>query len=233
MCVDRTASTKVPSARESRASVACQKRAAVCAEMLCPSVARVSLMFITLKVTQAERQIYPERIGKVKRAKFHEEPERSSFAGGRNRVLHVPLCPMGRVDHQNNRREDDRRCNNGAQRDRLACDEPAKKQRDDGIHKSICCHTRRCALLQNVTFGVLRRTGQRVEECGRLRSFAWPLPASANWASHRVLNRLNHMPRPRRRIPRQSPPADRRAPNLPDAQARLRAPFPRNPSGAQ
>src|SRR5207245_5999 len=90
MCVDRTASTKVPSARESRASVACQKRAAVCAEMLCPSVARVSLMFITLKVTQAERQIYPERIGKVKRAKFHEEPEGSSFAGGRNRVLHVP-----------------------------------------------------------------------------------------------------------------------------------------------
>src|SRR5712692_8876501 len=150
MCVDRTASTKVPSARESRASVACQKRAAACAEMLCPRMVRVSLIFITLKVTQAERQIYPERIGKVKRAKFHEKPEGSSFAGGRNRVLHVPLGPMGRVDHQNNRREDDRCCNNGAQRDRLACDEPAKKQRDDGIHKSICCHARGSALLQNV-----------------------------------------------------------------------------------
>src|SRR6266567_3416023 len=145
MCVDRTASTKVPSARESRASVACQKRAAVCAEMLCPSVVRVSLMFITLKVTQAERQIYPERIGKVKRAKFHEEPEGSSFAGGRNRVLHVPLGSMGRVDDQDNRR-----CNNGAQRDRLACDEPAKKQRNDRIHKSIRCHARGSALLQNV-----------------------------------------------------------------------------------
>src|SRR6266566_5037350 len=138
MCVDRTASTKVPSARESRASVACQKRAAVCAEMLCPSMVRVSLMFITLKVTQAERQI-------------SEGAGASSFAGGRNRVLHVPLGPMGRVDHQNNRREDDRRCNNGAQRDRLACDEPAKKQRDDRIHKSICCHARGRALLQNVS----------------------------------------------------------------------------------
>src|SRR5438093_9196665 len=95
MCVDRTASTKVPSARESRASVACQKRAAVCAEMLCPSMDRVSLMFITLKVTQAERQIYPERSGKVKSAKFHEEPEGSSFTATRNRVLHLPLGPMG------------------------------------------------------------------------------------------------------------------------------------------
>src|SRR6266568_1688872 len=149
MCVDRTASTKVPSARESRASVACQKRAAVCAEMLCPSMVRVSLMFITLKVTQAERQIYPERIGKVKRAKFYEEPEGSSFAGGRNRVLRVPLGPMGCVDHQNNRREDDRCCNNGAQRDRLACDEPAKKQRDDRIHKSIGCHARGTPLPQS------------------------------------------------------------------------------------
>src|SRR6266581_6208213 len=104
MCVDRTASTKVPSARESRASVACQKRAAVCAEMLCPSMVRVSLMFITLKVTQAERQIYPERIGKVKRAKFYEELEGSSLARGRKRFLRVPLCPMGCVDQQHNRR---------------------------------------------------------------------------------------------------------------------------------
>src|SRR5260370_38297871 len=105
MCVDRTASTKCPWARESRASVACQKRAAACAEMLRPRMVRVSLTFITLKVTQAERQIYPERIGKVKRAKFHEEPEASSFAGGRNRVLHVPLCPMGRVGNRKDRGE--------------------------------------------------------------------------------------------------------------------------------
>src|SRR5260370_39700747 len=102
--------------------------------MLCPSVVRVSLTFITLKVTQAERQIYPERIGKVKRAKFHEKPEGSSFAGGRNHDLQVPLGPMGRVDNQNNRREDDRRCNIVAQRDRLDTEELDTKQRESGCY---------------------------------------------------------------------------------------------------
>jgi hypothetical protein len=68
MCVERTASTKVPSARESRASVACQYRAAACAEMFCPIPVCVWLMFNTSKITQARKQIYPERFGKEKEA---------------------------------------------------------------------------------------------------------------------------------------------------------------------
>src|SRR5216684_4648387 len=68
MCVEHTASTKLPSARESRASVACQNRAAACAEMLCTKLVCVWLMFNTLKVAQAETQIYPERFGKLMNA---------------------------------------------------------------------------------------------------------------------------------------------------------------------
>src|SRR2546430_16870376 len=56
------------SARESRASVACQYRAAACAEMFCTNLVCVWLMFNTLKVTQAEKQIYPQSCGKVKKA---------------------------------------------------------------------------------------------------------------------------------------------------------------------
>src|SRR6267143_2274676 len=67
ICVERTASTKLPSARESRASVACQYRAAACAEMFCTNLVCVRLMFDTLKVAQAEKQIYPQSCGKVKR----------------------------------------------------------------------------------------------------------------------------------------------------------------------
>src|SRR5216684_8334294 len=68
MRVERTASTKLPSARESRASVACQYRAAACAEMFCTNLVCVWLMFNTLKVAQAEMQIYPETSGKMKNA---------------------------------------------------------------------------------------------------------------------------------------------------------------------
>src|SRR5713226_5721862 len=69
MRVDRTASTKVPSARESRASVACQYCAAACAEMFFPNLVCVSPMLDELKLAQSEEQIYPERSGKPKDAK--------------------------------------------------------------------------------------------------------------------------------------------------------------------
>src|SRR5712692_6992008 len=69
MCVERTASTKLPSARESRASVACQYRAAACAEMLCTNLVCVWLMFDTLKVAQAEKQIYPQSVGQTNRGR--------------------------------------------------------------------------------------------------------------------------------------------------------------------
>ena len=67
MRVEHTASTKLPSARESRFSVACQYRAAACAEMFGANLVCVCLMFNTLKIAQAEKQIYPERNGKVKK----------------------------------------------------------------------------------------------------------------------------------------------------------------------
>ncbi len=63
----RTAITKLPSARESRASAARQYRAAAFGEMFCPKFFSAWLMFNTLKVTQAEKQIYPQTFGKVKR----------------------------------------------------------------------------------------------------------------------------------------------------------------------
>src|SRR5712692_9478944 len=69
MCVERTASTKLPSARESRASVACQYRAAACGEMLCTNLVCVWLMFDTLKVAQAEKQIYPQSVGQTNRGR--------------------------------------------------------------------------------------------------------------------------------------------------------------------
>ena len=65
MRVERTASTKLPSARESRASVARQYRAAACAEMLCPNFVCVWLMFNKLKVAQAEKHIYPQSVGQT------------------------------------------------------------------------------------------------------------------------------------------------------------------------
>src|SRR5258707_9396017 len=64
MCANPPASTKLPSPRESRARVARQYRAAACAEMLCSNLFCVWLMFNTLKVAQAEKQIYPERFTK-------------------------------------------------------------------------------------------------------------------------------------------------------------------------
>src|SRR4029077_19761376 len=72
MCVERTASTKLPSARESRASVACQYRAAACAEMLCSNLVCVWLMFNTPKIAQALERIYPKTSGKVKKRKAPE-----------------------------------------------------------------------------------------------------------------------------------------------------------------
>src|SRR6266478_3772042 len=65
MCVERTASTKLPSARESRASVARQYRAAACAVMSCANLVCVWLMFNKLKVTQAQKQIYPQSVGQT------------------------------------------------------------------------------------------------------------------------------------------------------------------------
>src|SRR5260370_22017210 len=111
MCVERTASTKLPSARESRASVACKYCAAACAEMFCTNLVCVWLMFNTLKVTQPEKQIYPQSCGKVKKAKSAEKAERSDFARGGNRI-----CGWRRVrrgDHQYYRREDYRGGNDG------------------------------------------------------------------------------------------------------------------------
>jgi len=81
MRVERTASTKLPSARESRASVACQYRAAACAEIFCANLVCVWLMFNTLKVAQAERQIYPERFGKVRKAGPAKRPDDQASPG--------------------------------------------------------------------------------------------------------------------------------------------------------
>jgi hypothetical protein len=70
MCVERTARTKLPSARGSRASVARQKRAAARGEML--DLEDVLLMFMvvivsTPKIAQTDKQFYPERHCKVYR----------------------------------------------------------------------------------------------------------------------------------------------------------------------
>jgi hypothetical protein len=65
MCVERTARTKLPSARESRASVARQYRAAARAEMSWSNLVCAWLMFNKLKVAQPEKQIYPERKGQT------------------------------------------------------------------------------------------------------------------------------------------------------------------------
>jgi hypothetical protein len=70
MCVERTARTKLPSARGSRASVARQKRAAARGEML--DLEDVILMFMgatvnTPKIAQTGKQFYPERRSKVYR----------------------------------------------------------------------------------------------------------------------------------------------------------------------
>src|SRR5260370_42160936 len=76
MCVERTASTNVPSARESRASVVCQFRAAACADMLCANLDCVWLVFSALKVAQGEKQIYQESLGKLteaRSAKMHDD----------------------------------------------------------------------------------------------------------------------------------------------------------------
>src|SRR5260370_30965216 len=150
MCVERTASTKLPSARESRASVACQYRAAACAEMFCTNLVCVRLMFDTLKVAQAEKQIYPQSCGKVKKANSSEKPERSDFAGGRNRIPDWRRRPVRRGDHQNDRRQDDRGGDDGAQRDGLADDEPAQEQRPDGVHNPSRSTPAPGALLKNV-----------------------------------------------------------------------------------
>jgi hypothetical protein len=59
--------TKLPSARESRARVARQYRAAACAEIPCTNLVCVWLIFITLKIQQAQNQIYPLKFGKLKK----------------------------------------------------------------------------------------------------------------------------------------------------------------------
>src|SRR5260370_1284973 len=83
-------------------------------------------MFNTLKVAQAEKQIYPQSCGKVKKAKSGEKAERSDFAGGWNRSCNLPRRPVRRGDHQNDRREDDRGGNDGAQLDGLPGHQPAQ-----------------------------------------------------------------------------------------------------------
>ena len=70
MCVERTASTKLPSARGSRASVARQNRAAVVGEMVDWTGVLLTFMaviFNRAKVTQATEQFYPETHCKVYR----------------------------------------------------------------------------------------------------------------------------------------------------------------------
>src|SRR5580704_14359275 len=99
MCVERTASTKVPSARESRASVACQYLAAACAEMFCPMLVCVWLMFNTSKITQPGTQIYPERFSK-KKGRILSDGRRSSFAGRWNCSLDALPDGVRRSNHQ-------------------------------------------------------------------------------------------------------------------------------------
>ena len=78
MCVERTARTKLPSARGSRASVARQKRAAARGEMLdTVDVPLGFMVFIgvtvnTAKIAQAANQFYPERCGKAHSEKVVE-----------------------------------------------------------------------------------------------------------------------------------------------------------------
>jgi hypothetical protein len=66
MCVERTARTKLPSARESRASVACQYRAAARPDMFLSNLVCAWLMFNTPKIAQPSGPIYPKTGGKVK-----------------------------------------------------------------------------------------------------------------------------------------------------------------------
>ena len=86
MCVERTARTKLPSARGSRASVARQKRAAARGEMLDTVDALLGFMvFIgvavnTVKITQAANQFYPETCGKAHLEKVVEIPLPHAFS---------------------------------------------------------------------------------------------------------------------------------------------------------
>src|SRR5260370_17029318 len=93
MRVERTASTKLPSARESRASVACQYRAAACAEIFCANLVCVWLMFNTLKGAQAERQIYPKRFGKVRKAGPAKKPADQASPGVGAEASHCTALP--------------------------------------------------------------------------------------------------------------------------------------------
>ena len=83
-------------ARESRASVACQYCAAACAEMFCPNLVCVSPMLDELKLAQSEEQIYPERSGKPKDAKPGQTAGRSDFSGCRKRVFEASRSGMRR-----------------------------------------------------------------------------------------------------------------------------------------
>src|SRR5580704_8277965 len=150
MCVERTASTKVPSARESRARVACQYLAAACAEMFCPMLVCVWLMFNTSKITQPGTQIYPERFSKKKEAEILPSGRRSSFAGRWNCSLDARPDRVRRSDHQDDCGHNDRSGKDRPKCDRFPNQEPAQEQRHHRIDKRIRPDTRRRALLQNV-----------------------------------------------------------------------------------
>src|SRR5262249_15857935 len=83
MCVERTASTKVPSARASRDMVARQKRAAALGGMCEPDCIllclRIAILINKLKVAQRQKQIYPQTFVNV--MAVFEAPESSRNAG--------------------------------------------------------------------------------------------------------------------------------------------------------
>jgi len=71
-------------------------------------------MVNTLKVTQAEKQIYPQSCGKVKKASPAKRRNDHTSPGGGTGSVTGTNVPMRRGDHQNDRREDDRSGNDGA-----------------------------------------------------------------------------------------------------------------------
>src|SRR5229473_1671427 len=167
MCVDRTASTKVPSARESRASVACQYRAAACAEMFFPNLVCVSTMLDELKLAQSEKQIYPERSGKPKDAKPGQTAGRSDFSGCRKRVFEASRSGMRRGDHQNDGGQDDPGGENCAQSDRLTDQAPAEEQCHDRIDKRVRRHPCGGAVAQNVDVGAEADPGPEEDQIAK------------------------------------------------------------------
>jgi len=96
MCVERTASTNVPSARESRASVARQKRAAARGVMFDSKCFIAVLMFRKPKIAQARKQIYPESCGKLDADSFPRGTE-IRLRRAQERVLECD--PGGDAEH--------------------------------------------------------------------------------------------------------------------------------------